>query len=150
MFHYNILNGNGKDKFFPDNFTKLYELVVMMVNSHDSYLCQPLINGGSATVSPYADVPVGYATAQHFARAKQLGYLDGLVTEKDGQDYINPNRFVTVSDVRKIAQNILKTDPVVINTRDFNRLGSLGSTLRRGETADMIMNLFFSERGLNQ
>jgi len=149
MFNYSILNGNGKDKFFPDNFTKLYELVVMMVNSRDSYMCQPLINGGSATTSPYADIPVGYAVAQHFVRAKQLGYLDGLVTIKDGQEYINPNRFVSVADIRKIAQNILKTSPAVINTRNFNRLGSLGSTLRRGETADMIMNLFFSARGLN-
>ena len=146
MANFSIVNGNGKGKYYPDNFTRLSDIIVMIENAKDLYLNNPLVTTHTATSSPFSDVSTSRNDIDNINKAYNDGLLAGLYTTTNGQMKLNPNRFVSVNDVTKMIANVIAKYPTTVNTYQYNRLGTVGRTLRRGETVEMIMRTFFTAR----
>ena len=89
----------SREKFYPDNYLRRYELVMMLVK----YRLAKTNNQLSPVVFPlrgwFFDVAQNTSYAPYVAYAEQQQWISQLITQKDGKKLFSPNKFLTKAEV---------------------------------------------------
>jgi len=132
----------SREKFYPDNYLRRYEFVIMMVK----YRLAKSKTQISPVVFPlrgwFFDVAQNDSYAPYVAYAEQKWWLDQMIEEKDGKKMLFPNRFLTKEEVC----NLLNLDQThTFCTDDIIKRGEFAAVLFRGfkqeETKPLKYNL---------
>ncbi len=122
-------------KFYPDNYLRHYDFVVLMVNaflaSKSSNYTVP-----SVSFSPFSDVEVNASYLPQLVYASDRGLIDMLIVNRDGQLYFSPNDFVTKKEVYAILTKLLP-----INIIYDQQLAS-NQKISRAELAQLLVDSF--------
>lgn len=89
----------SREKFYPDNYLRRYELVMMLVKYRLAKTDKQL----SPVVFPlrwwFFDVAQNASYAPYVAYAEQQWWLDQMIIQKDGKKIFSPNTFLTRAEV---------------------------------------------------
>ncbi|AHB41503.1 hypothetical protein P148_SR1C00001G0713 [candidate division SR1 bacterium RAAC1_SR1_1] len=93
-----VIDAN-REKFYPDNYLRRYELVMMLVKYRIAKENKQL----SPVVFPlrgrFFDVAQNTSYAPYVAYAEQQKRIDQLISQKDGKKIFSPNKFLTKAEV---------------------------------------------------
>lgn len=92
-------------KFYPDNYLRHYDFLVLFVNALLAY--KDLSLPASSYASQFADVERSVSYLPQLNYAADRGLIDPIVTSKQGQLYFNPNTFMTKYEVYQILSKTL-------------------------------------------
>lgn len=123
-----VIDAN-REKFYPDNYLRRYELVIMLVKYRLSQSDKQL----SPVVFPlrgrFFDVAQNNPYASYVAYAEQQWWIDQLIVEKDGKKLFSPNKFLTKEEVCNILD--LDMSHVFCSSENIKR-GAFAAVLFRG------------------
>ncbi len=119
----------SREKFYPDNYLRRYEFVIMMVK----YRLAKSKTQLSPIVFPlrgrFFDVAQNSSYAPYVAYAEQEWWIDSMVEQKEGKKQFSPNKFLTKEEVC----NLLKLDQThTFCTSDIIKRGEFAAVLLRG------------------
>lgn len=120
-------------KFYPDNYVRHYDFVLLFVNSLLTANKQAL---PSLFSSSFADVDssAGYLPQLGYAADRWL--IDYIVTSKQGQLYFYPDNFVTKQEV---YQMVMKTLGIVLV---YDQQQAAMEKITRAEMAQLLVDVF--------
>lgn len=120
-------------KFYPDNYLRHYDFVVLFVNSFLTAKNQSL---SSITSSVFADVDTTASYLPQLAYAADHGMIDYLITSRQGQLYFVPNEFMTKAEVYQILAKTLNIQFV------YNDQQAEAEKITRAELATLLVDSF--------
>ncbi len=122
--------------FYPDNYLRHYDCVVMLVNA---LLAFDSLSLPSTTLSRFADVPTTISYYPHVAYAADRGLIDVLITHMHGQLRFYPNAFITKHHVYNILNKAV--DSNIVYTIDVAEQ----QKITRGEFAHLLVEYMWLE-----
>lgn len=90
-----ILN-TQTNMFYPDNYLRHYDFIILFVNSLLHIKAQSL---GDGIYASFADVGGSASYLPQLSYAADRGLIDYIITNKKGQLYFEPNSFMTKHEV---------------------------------------------------
>ncbi|HCB51156.1 TPA: hypothetical protein DEP21_01025 [Patescibacteria group bacterium] len=124
MVKYGIVDGQ-RPKFYPDNFLRKYEMIMMVVKYSLYQQDQQIPQIVFSSRGWFADVAQNLSYAPYIAYADQQGWLEGLIQTKDQTKYFYPNKFLvkqTVCDFLQVACDDLENIESDITRAEFAHL----------------------------
>lgn len=108
-FEINILASLGvvntqANKFYPDNYLRHYDFVVLFSNTLLAYKGHSLSR--VSFTSQFSDVEAWASYLPQLAYAQERGLIDPLVDIKNGQLYFDPNAFMTKYEVYRMLAKV--------------------------------------------
>lgn len=128
-----ILNTKSS-KFYPDNYLRHYDFVILFVNSLLVSENQQLPSLGGRV--RFADVDASASYIDQLIYAADRGLIDYLITTRKGQLYFEPNDFITKKEVYHILS---KSNNVQFM---YNEQQADYEKITRGELADLLVKTF--------
>jgi len=122
--------------FYPDNYLRHYDCVVMLVNALLAFESKSL---PSILVSRFADVPTTISYYPHVAYAADRWLIDILITHMHGQLRFSPNTFITKHHVYQILNKALDSDRV------YNLSITEQQKITRGEFSHLLVEYMWLE-----
>lgn len=126
-----VIDAN-REKFYPDNYLRRYELVIMLVKHRLAQANKQL----SPVVFPlrgrFFDVAQNTSYAPYVAYAEQQERIDKLIIQKDGKKLFSPNKFLTKAEVCDILN------------LDMSHVFCSDDRIKRGEFAAVLFRGFRS------
>ena len=129
-------------KFYPDNYLRHYDFVILFVNSFLTSRDQslPLISSNIQ----FADVDNSASYFTQLIYAADRGLIDHIITSRWGQLYFNPNDFVTKDEVYHILSASTNIQ-FIHNDQDAKQ-----EKISRGELAKLLVDTFqFQEKNVS-
>ena len=120
-------------KFYPDNYLRHYDFVVLFVNSFITAKNQSL---PTSTSSVFADVDTTASYLPQLAYATEHGMIDYLITSKQGQLYFSPDDFMTKREVYQLLAKALNIQFVYAEEQAENE------KITRAELAKLLVDSF--------
>lgn len=121
-------------KFYPDNYLRHYDFVVLFVNSllvsKDQHL--PTVSW----ISQFADVDYSSSYIPQLTYAADHGLIDYIITSQRGQLYFGPNDFMTKHEVYQILAKALNIQFI------YNEQQSDQEKISRAELANLLVESF--------
>jgi hypothetical protein len=109
-------------RFYPDNYLRHYDFVIIFVNSLLSAKADTL---SDVTISSFVDVESATSYLSQLTYAADRGFIDYIITSKRGQLYFEPNVFITKHEVYQILEKALDIqfayDPQQADTEKMTR-----------------------------
>lgn len=119
----------SREKFYPDNYLRRYELVIMMVKHRLALSHQQL----SPIVFPlrgrFFDVAQNSSYAPYVAYADQQWWIAQMIQEQEGKKQFLPNKFLTKEEVCNLL-NLNQTNEFCSN--ELIKRGEFAAVLFRG------------------
>lgn len=128
----------NREKFYPDNYLRRYEFVIMMVKYR--------LAKSKAQLSPivfplrgwFFDVAQNTSYASYVAYAEQQWWIDQMIEEKEGKKMFFPNKFLTKEEIC----NLLNLDQThTFCTTDIINRWEFAAVLFRGFKQDVTTPL---------
>jgi len=135
-----ILNTQTK-MFYPDNYLRHYDFVMIFVNSLLSFKAQSLTN---VSTSSFADVDATASYLSQLTYASDRWLIDYIVTSKRGQLYFDPNAFMTKHEVYQILSKTLNIQ------FSYNVEQADTEKMTRAEMAQIIVESFWFEPKISE
>lgn len=128
----------NREKFYPDNYLRRYEFVIMMVKYRLSKSNTQL----SPIVFPlrgrFFDVAQNTSYAPYVAYAEQQWWINQMIEEKEGKKMFFPNKFLTKEEIC----NLLDLDKThTFCTTDIINRWEFAAVLFRGFKQDVTSSL---------
>ncbi len=93
-----------REKFYPDNYLRRYELVIMLVKYRFAQQKKQI----PPVVFPlrwwFFDVAQNISYAPYVAYAEQQGWISQLITQKDDKKFYFPNKFLSKMEICTLLQ----------------------------------------------
>lgn len=121
-------------KFYPDNYVRHYDFVILFVNSllvHKNQLLTP-----SLASSQFADVEPSASYLPQLSYAADHGLIDYIISSKRGQLYFGPNDFISKREVYQILAKTLDIQIV------YDEDQAAQQKISRGELAELLVESF--------
>ncbi len=119
-------------KFYPDNYLRHYDFVLLFVNSLVASQDQSVPNISAS----FADVQADASYLPQLAYAVNRGLIDYIVVSKRGQLYFEPDSFMTKYEVYKIVNKVTNTQLI------YNEQQASQEKMTRGELAQLLVQTF--------
>ncbi len=120
----------SREKFYPDNYLRRYELVIMMVK----YRLVKANTQLSPVVFPlrgwFFDVAQNTSYAPYVAYAEQQSWIDTMIAEVDWKKLFSPNKFLTKEEVCRLLD------------LDQTHMFCTSEHIKRGEFAAVLFRWF--------
>lgn len=120
----------SREKFYPDNYLRRYELVIMMVK----YRLAKANTQLSPVVFPlrgwFFDVAQNTSYAPYVAYAEQQSWIDTMIAEVDWKKLFSPNKFLTKEEVCRLLD------------LDQTHMFCTSEHIKRGEFAAVLFRWF--------
>lgn len=141
----NILARNGvidasSAKFYPDNYLRTYELVIMLVKSQ-------LISSNQISdifqMSNYKTDIVDVQNASYLpfvAYADDKWYLDRIISRGNNKRYLNPNHQITQKEIWAVLSWV-NNNPEILNLTSNNKM-------TRAQFAEILVKVFFANENI--
>jgi hypothetical protein len=128
-----VLNTQS-NKFYPDNYLRHYDFVILFINTLLTSKNDSLSSGIEDTY--FADVDDSATYFSQLIYAANRGLIDHLIISRRGQLYFEPNALVTQDDVYHTLSNatnvkIIHNDDVAENTN-----------MSRSELVHLLVDIF--------
>lgn len=120
-------------KFYPDNYLRHYDFVLLFVNS---LLTAKAQNLPSVFSSSFADVSNSAGYLPQLSYAADRGLIDYIVTSKQGQLYFQPENFITKHEVYQILTKTLGVQFV------YDPQQAALEKITRAEMAQLLVDTF--------
>jgi len=121
-------------KFYPDNYLRHYDFVILFVNALLASKDQSLTS--TSSTSQFADIDASAPYILQVNYAADHGLIDPLVTSKMGQLQFNPNDFISKHEAYQILSKALNIQ-FVYNTDQADQ-----QKISRGELAKLLVDSF--------
>ena len=123
-----VIDAN-REKFYPDNYLRRYEFIIMMVkyrlaksNTQLSPIVFPLRGR-------FFDVAQNSSYSPYVAYAEQQWWIDSMIEQKEGKRLFSPNKFLTKEEVCSLL-NLDQTQAFC--TSNIIKRGEFAAVLFRG------------------
>lgn len=123
-------------KFYPDNYLRHYDFVVLFVQAYLYAQHQSLPALGS---SLFADVPAAASYLSQLTYAADRGFIDQLITSRQWQLYFAPDSFITKDEAYQIIAKTLHLELL------YDREQAVWQKISRGELAMLLVRSFALE-----
>lgn len=130
-----IINKNS-DKFYPDNYLRKYEFIIMLVNTILEKENQELNIYLLDHISNISDIDINSSYSKHFEYAYHNGFLDYELNPENWKFIAQPNKILKTNEIQKIISKLL-WENINLNKNNLNW------TITRGEFANILVNQFW-------
>ena len=127
--------------FYPDNYLRHYDFVMIFVNSLLSFKTQSLAN---VSTSSFADVESTALYLPQLTYASDRWLIDYIVMSKRGQLYFQPNEFMTKHEVYQILSKTLNIQ------FSYNVQQADTQKITRAEMTQIIVESFWFQPKISQ
>jgi len=127
LIQYGVIDPS-RQKFFPDNFLRRYELAIMYVKYQLVRGHQVLPQIVFPSIGRFSDVAQNISYAPYVAYGQEQGWFDLFIIKDDGKKFFKPNAFVTRDEVLHLMNlPVQDSDTIKIKRADFVHLLVSGS-----------------------
>lgn len=126
-----IVDGS-RDKFYPDNYVRRYDFVIMLVNS--LRIQQKLSQQHSARTTGIVDVPANASYTKSVYDAYEAGIINYLLVTKRGETLLMPDSFLTKHEALHILDQVFDGEIIYdVDQADQTKI-------TRGELAQLLVS----------
>lgn len=120
-------------KFYPDNYLRHYDFVVLFVQTylHAQHQSLPTVS-----TSLFADVPAASSYLSQLTYAADRGFIDQLITSRQWQLYFAPDSFITKDEAYQIIAKTLHVELL------YDREQALSQKISRAELVMLLVRSF--------